>query len=328
VSQPAAIPGLKSWSVELAGHSGRVPVTAWSPEGQLIATGDEAGTVRLWDPQCRLIQVLLGHGGKVTVLAWSAAGRYLASASDDRVLKLWNVATGAQVQSHVLDLDPGRLAWSGDGRKVAALGRGESSGWSVTSLLTQKTTGRSGNAVGMAWSSDGLTLQTLSTEGTIQGWDIETLGTESQQSMQQVPNSLTNAAWSPDGRWLAACCDGDSRLDVWDAATGKHRQTWIRGYPMAREIAWSPVSGKEEKVLEGHSGAVAGIAWSADGNMLATGSDDGTVRVWDLATGKTTQMFSQVRIISHRGLSWRPDGKPPARKRLPTPSARPLPLTT
>ncbi|MGW2048354.1 WD40 repeat domain-containing protein [Streptomyces sp. NPDC001858] len=60
--------------------------------------------------------------------------------------------------------------------------------------------------------------------------------------------------------------------------------------------------------LTGHPGAVVTVAFSSDGRTLATGSDDNTVRLWDLATGVT-----QVTLAGHTGavfsLAFSPDGR-------------------
>ena len=77
VSRPAKIPGVQSWSVELAGHQGMVQAIAWSPKGDLIATGCWHGSVRLWDREGRLQKVLLGHEG-ASLLSRFLAGRIAA----------------------------------------------------------------------------------------------------------------------------------------------------------------------------------------------------------------------------------------------------------
>src|SRR5262249_20921649 len=69
-------------SSELPGHRGFVESVAIAPQGKrLIATGDDGGTVRLWDPQTRLAQILGDLGGRIVRLAFARDGSRLVAAS-------------------------------------------------------------------------------------------------------------------------------------------------------------------------------------------------------------------------------------------------------
>jgi WD40 repeat protein len=74
---------------DLIGQPQYVNAAAWSPDGQLLATGGSDGSVRLWAPNGTLLSLLKGHTGPIEALAWSPAGRLLASASDDKTIRLW-----------------------------------------------------------------------------------------------------------------------------------------------------------------------------------------------------------------------------------------------
>jgi RNA polymerase sigma factor (sigma-70 family) len=57
-------------------------------------------------------------------------------------------------------------------------------------------------------------------------------------------------------------------------------------------VLLDPATGKEQRPLPGQVGRTVGLAFSPDGTQLATASDDGRIRVWDVAKGKIVQQFS------------------------------------
>ena len=77
---------------------------------------------------------------------------------------------------------------------------------------------------------------------------------------------------------------------------------------------WDAQTGQVLLNLKGHTEQVRGVAFSADGNRLASASDDNTVKVWDAQTGQ--ELFS-FRIGPSSGVAFSPDGK-----RLATASGR------
>jgi WD40 repeat protein len=76
----------------LTGHTGEVYDVAFTPDGQLLATGSGDETVRLWNVATGQPhgQPLTGHGDEVLGLAFGP-DRRLASASADQLVRLWNI---------------------------------------------------------------------------------------------------------------------------------------------------------------------------------------------------------------------------------------------
>ena len=91
--------------------------------------------------------------------------------------------------------------------------------------------------------------------------------------------SVTNVAFTSDSRFVLS--SGDSSIHLWDLTTGKEAPRRFDGK---------------------HSGRIPAMALSADGRRLATGGDDRTIKIWDVATGKMQHSFTGTPI---RSCAWR-----------------------
>jgi WD40 repeat protein len=102
-------------------------------------------------------------------------------------------------------------------------------------------------------------------------WEVAT-GQERAALQDRNNWAVAALAVAPDGSWLASGSWGGT-VRIWDVATGQERATLTGHTSSAMALAVTAVAP-----------AVTAVAVAPDGSWLASGSDDGTVRIWDVAT--------------------------------------------
>jgi WD40 repeat protein/serine/threonine protein kinase/tetratricopeptide (TPR) repeat protein len=333
--------GVHLWDVatgrERAKHQtslGWISSVAFSPGGDTLAIGTENRSVRLWEPASGR-EWTYPHLADVQSVAFSPDGKTLASGSADGTVALWDLAA-PQEERLALEHSPvvGRLAFSADGKILAATGEGRIRLWDAsTGRERAPLHGHAGSDGALALAPDGKTLATGAVDHTIQLWETST-GQE-RAVLQGHTNDVWDLGFSPDGKTLASASN-DGTLRLWDVATNRARATVQAeakrgGSIMA--LAYSsdgktlataqqfwlvklrdPVSGQERLPLDGTSAAEGFSYWatcvsfSPDNRLLAVGGSDGKVKLWDAATGELRATF-KGHTGWVRGLAFFPDGR-------------------
>jgi WD40 repeat protein len=285
---------------------------AFSPDSKLLAIAD-GSIVRLWDPRTgRPVGAPLHAAGPPTGLvavAFSPDGKLLAS-TDGTMVLLWDLATGrpavAPIHAPGNATGVGEVAFSPDGKLLATAGSGDG-----TVRLWDPATGRpvgaplhasspSVAAGGAAFSPDGKLLATAGGDGTLRLWNPLTgrpVSAPIQAATGTAP-AVYKVAFSPDGKLLAtAGSDGTVRL--WDALTGQPAGEPIHAAPPAPDTA------------TGHYGGATAVAFSPDGKLLASGTIDGTIQLWDPLTGHLAgaPIHAARAGTAMLKLAFSPDGK-------------------
>jgi WD40 repeat protein len=111
------------------GDSQRIRAVAWSPDGRLIASADDGGTVHIWNLASKKpVMIYRGHADGLHAVAWSPDGKYIASAAGSSInyyaensVRIWDAASGDTIYIYRSHADYVlALAWSPDGQQIAS----------------------------------------------------------------------------------------------------------------------------------------------------------------------------------------------------------------
>jgi WD40 repeat protein len=218
---------------------------------------------RLHPAEARRPDRLMGHEGRVRCLAFSPDYRILATGGQDQSVRIWNVTTGEQMQ-----------VLRGHTQEVIAL----------------------------AFRPDGREL--LSTSGDLQGpgnrrpgeikiWEVRSGGL--QTTLRRHNGFVRATALSPDGRLLVTAGSSDGKVQVLEVLGLRERGS-LRPTPAptAPEPSSDPqvqAQRQQEMMAAMTLGPVLCLAFSPDGTLLASGSWNQTVRLWDAQTLEQVALF-------------------------------------
>lgn len=295
-------------------HTEKVNEVAFSPDSQRLASGSDDRTAKLYrSPNWEVERTVTGHTDSVTSIAFSPNSATLATGGLDETVRIWSVNNGGLLFSLPHGSDVYAVAFAANGQKLASGGWGNTINvWNPQNgLLDESLFGHTGPVLTLAFAPDNRTLASASwyPEYAIKLWR-ERSGARPPR-VTNHSGAIYELIFTPNNRLLSA---GDTTARFWNASQGN----FLGSIPTATEattMALSPdgqllaLPGPNNTIyiyrtsdrglnqtLVGHTDEVTGLAFSHDGNLLASGAffngGNDRIKVWNLSTGNVVRELS------------------------------------
>jgi WD40 repeat protein len=277
---------------------------SFSGDGKYLLGGDSTpkrALATVWDLQTHKIVNRLVHVGPVMSLAFSPVpGDYralTAGGPEDGQLHLWDAVTGKDERA-VIDF------------------RAPKPKVDTTTFVGE-----------VAFSHDGKRALSCHPDGQVRLWDLDRFGPGKEKQTLRGHTGCPVASFSPDGQSVATARVADGGLWLWNARDGKQVRRLataagvysIRFLPGGDRLVFAGTvrndfnlhvheveTGKELRPPVGHLGGLTSVALAPGGQGVASGGDDLSVRLWDLADVRERHMIGTGSV---EGVGYHPDGK-------------------
>ncbi len=278
------------------GHRGAAYAVAVRADGRWLTTAGDDGTVRLHDLVSGRTRTLTGHTGPVRTVAFAPDGNTLASGSDDRTARLWDLT----------DPDAARE-------------------------LGAPLTGQAQTVHAVTFSPDGTTLATGSDDQTFRLWSLRDRAAPVPfgPPVEAHAAAVWSLAFAPDGRTLvSAARDGIAKLwsvidprgpvPVGQPMNGSRGALATAAFLDGDQVMTGGQAGTLQlwslspAVLAGHTGLVQAPSYDATGALMATGSWDGQVLLWDAGTATPRPLATVLPLTEDtriENVALAPDGR-------------------
>ncbi|KAL9035290.1 MAG: hypothetical protein Q9214_006652, partial [Letrouitia sp. 1 TL-2023] len=312
-------------STQYSAHTTATTVARFSPSGYYVASGDVAGTVRVWD--CLGGGVTKGEyhiiSGRINDLCWDGDSTRIIAVGD-----------GKEKYGHCITADSGNTVGeiSGHSSQINAVSIRQqrplraATGSDDTSLVFYhgaqfkfNTSSRKHNrfVYGVAFSPDGANIVSVGADKQIWLYDGKTGEPKSEIGGGEHKGSIFGVSWAKDSKRFVTS-SADQTIKIWDAEAGKAVQTWRMGdegavsvpdhqvgvvWPAGRSdgliislnlngdlIYLNEGTQTPQRIVQGHQKNITSLATITSGSdnhqTFFTGSSEGRICAWDIASGK------------------------------------------
>jgi WD40 repeat protein len=299
---------------DLKGHRAAVNSVSFSPDGKILVSSSQDGTVKLWDRDGSFLGNLAKSSGWFRSATFSADGQKIAAAIA-REIKLWNLGDARSLGCHSTEIKAnasasceqtlkghqGRiysLSFSPDGQTLASASYDKTIAlWDLNGKLIRSFKGHSDRIYAVSFSPDGQTIASGSSDRTVNLWDLQGNWLK---TLNGHSDRIYAVSFSPDGQTIASG-SYDNTIKLWQR-NGNLLNTLNGHQSQINSISFSPLSpageivasasddntiklwypdGKLMQTLIGHTGPVNSVAFSPDGQILASASWDETIILWN-----------------------------------------------
>ncbi|HEY3994287.1 MAG TPA: WD40 repeat domain-containing serine/threonine-protein kinase [Ktedonobacteraceae bacterium] len=259
-------------------HTGSLRALSWSPDGQWLASAGEDRTVHVWNAANGAPAFIYReHTHTITSLAWSLDSQFIVSCSLDQSVQVWRRDNGYRYVNYRRHKDVVyRVAWSPNDKWITSTGYdGNIHMWEAMSGVPAEVYyGHVGQVLALAWSPDGALLASAGTDAALQ--ILEALSGRLLHTYRHAPAQIHSLSWSPDGKQLVSG-GAEEQPIIWDLTSDQQAfaYTGHTTFPGPTQ----PSAIKRLAFLTSAPG-ITTVAWSPDGNWIASGDTNGTVQVW------------------------------------------------
>jgi WD40 repeat protein len=309
-------------------HTSAVTRAAVAPDGKTTATAHADGAIKLWSlPEGKPGETLAGHTGSVTGIAFTANGQSLVSVGEDRTLRYWNVAkaeplavVGAAVAEITgLGVSPGAV--------VTASADGLLQFWPTQPatgkpyLPTRQVSDPSSIGVSLAVMTNGSHVLTAGKSGGVAVWNV---GSGVKERTLDVAAPVVALAASKNNQLVAVAHGTDHQVTLFNFGDGTvvgklksparvldltfHPNNSVLTAALAdnRAVAWGvaldpgqpppPEFGRPVQDFP-HPATVRAVAYSGDGGILLTASEDKLARAWKPASDQPVKSLQHPNLV-------------------------------